>query len=67
MNWDIYCQLANVIDDKPRDTKPGRQKEDPWVRILQALLHDDELADPREMCIRDRHMCSSPFRPDMSG
>lgn len=34
MNWDIYCQLANVIDDKPRDTKPGRQKGDPWVRIL---------------------------------
>lgn len=53
MNWDIYCQLANVIDDKPRDTKPGRQKEDPWVRILQALLHDDELAELAMLCTKN--------------
>ncbi len=56
MNWDIYCQLANVIDDKPKDTVPGRQKEDPWVRILQALLQEDELA---ELCL----LCTKEFEP----
>ena len=39
----LYCQLANLIDDQPKDVQPGRQVEDPWVKILAVLLPRDEL------------------------
>lgn len=40
MEKNIYCKLANVIDNAPADTEPGRQPGEPYVKILEALISE---------------------------
>lgn len=40
MPENIFCKLANVVDNMPADAEGGRGPQDPYVKILETLLSE---------------------------
>lgn len=51
-NDNIYIQLANRIDGKPRHAENGNTMENPWLRILELMV-SEEVADVACMCTQE--------------